>query len=68
MSYETPWRSLGDSNPCFRRERDAKVSMAIHSCRRSVRKSLTLGHFRVRLCARVCPRILDLYWTLSLRI
>ena len=21
MSYETPWRSLGDSNPCFRRER-----------------------------------------------
>jgi hypothetical protein len=21
MSYKTPWRSLGDSNPCFRRER-----------------------------------------------
>jgi len=20
VNYETPWRSLGDSNPCFRRE------------------------------------------------
>ncbi len=26
MSYETPWRSLGDSNPCFRRERASIVT------------------------------------------
>ena len=29
VSYETPWRSLGDSNPCFRRERDAEASSRI---------------------------------------
>ena len=66
MSYETPWRSLADSNPCFRRERDAKASIAVHGRRRSVSKSPVLGHFCVRLSARVCPRILDLYWTRSL--
>ena len=27
----TRWRSLGDSNPCFRRERDAEASMAVHT-------------------------------------
>src|SRR5829696_185091 len=26
------WRSLGDSNPCFRRERDANLSTVIHRC------------------------------------
>ena len=26
MSYEIPWRSLGDSNPCFRRERAKLVA------------------------------------------
>jgi len=45
MSYKTPWRSLGDSNPCFRRERDAKPSIAIHSRRRSVRKYFNLRPF-----------------------
>jgi hypothetical protein len=25
------WRSLGDSNPCFRRERDAEASIAVHT-------------------------------------
>ncbi len=26
MSYETPWRSLGDPNPCFRRERATRIA------------------------------------------
>jgi hypothetical protein len=25
------WRSLGDSNPCFRRERDAEASLGVHT-------------------------------------
>jgi hypothetical protein len=29
---ETPWRSLGDSNPCFRRERALNRSIGVHGC------------------------------------
>jgi len=28
---KTPWRSLGDSNPCFRRERDTLPPLAVRS-------------------------------------
>jgi hypothetical protein len=28
MTYKTPWRSLGDSNPCFRRERGVSRTLA----------------------------------------
>jgi len=31
MSYETPWRSQGDSNPCFRRERALQSSLHVHA-------------------------------------
>jgi len=34
MSYKTPWRSLGDSNPCFRRERE--ITPSIHVPRRHI--------------------------------
>ena len=37
MSYETPWRSLGDSNPCFRRER--ATSWAARRRERPIRNS-----------------------------
>ena len=32
MSYETPWRSLGDSNPCFRREREITLFTGVRRC------------------------------------
>ena len=34
------WRSLGDSNPCFRRERDAEVSLGVHTRPQNRLKSL----------------------------
>jgi len=32
-AFEITWRPVGDSNPCYRRERTARLSINVHSCR-----------------------------------
>jgi site-specific DNA recombinase len=40
----TTWRSLGDSNPCFRRERDANSSTDVHRCVDNIAQTLYFLH------------------------
>src|SRR5262249_60237772 len=50
MSYTTPWRSLGDSNPCFRRER--ATSWAARRRERPIRNSRDNAAVQAALQAR----------------
>src|SRR5262249_39840527 len=49
------WRALGDSNPCYRRERDRTAFDAVHKCFQMFNKHRCLLDF---LCVsvRACPR------------
>src|ERR1700686_4823466 len=53
----TRWRSLGDSNPCFRRERDANSSIGVHCCVENIANALNCPHISsigVHLLPRTC--------------
>src|ERR1700733_3914596 len=59
------WRSQGESNPCFRRERETKQSLLVHS---GLDKQLIYCVLIPKcscLSNDVCPCMLDKCWTRS---